>query len=117
MAKIKENEEKTATLGVPRGASHPLLTGGYVCQCIWGNQVVWPLLKCKMTLPPSHAQLLNHVQLKTHNVAYFNTKKNSTQICFFNTKIFNTKFLSTKFFVLKNFFSTRNCCVEQKVFR
>ena len=31
LAKIKENEEKTATLGVPRGASHPLLTCGYVC--------------------------------------------------------------------------------------
>ena len=37
LAQIKENEEKTATLGVPRGASHPLLTCGYVCQCIWGN--------------------------------------------------------------------------------
>ena len=37
LAKIKENEEKTATLGVPRGASHPLLTCGYVCQCIWGH--------------------------------------------------------------------------------
>ena len=53
MAKIKENEEKTATLGVPRGASHPLLTCGYICYCIWGNWVVWPLLKCKMIpLPP-----------------------------------------------------------------
>ena len=26
MSKIKGNEAKTATLGVPRGASHPLLT-------------------------------------------------------------------------------------------
>ena len=29
LAKIKENEEKTATLGVPRGASHHLLTCGW----------------------------------------------------------------------------------------
>ena len=36
LAKIKENEEKTATLGVPRGASQPLLTCGYMCYCIWG---------------------------------------------------------------------------------
>ena len=36
LAKIKENEEKLATLGVPRGASHPLLTCGYMCYCIWG---------------------------------------------------------------------------------
>ena len=36
LAKIKENEEKTATLGVPRGASQPLLSCGYMCYCIWG---------------------------------------------------------------------------------
>ena len=37
LAKIKENEAKMATLGVARGASHPLLTCGYVSYCIWGN--------------------------------------------------------------------------------
>ena len=36
-ANIKENKAKTATLRVPRGTSHPLLTCGYVCQCNWGN--------------------------------------------------------------------------------
>ena len=53
LAKIKENEAKTATLGVPRGASHPLFTCGCVSCCIRGNEVVWPLLKCEMNaLPP-----------------------------------------------------------------
>ena len=85
--------------------------------------------------PPSHAQL--HVQLKTHNVAYFNTKFCSTQnvfqhkmffnirkffqhkfffnTMFFNRKFLNTKFLNTKIFntkivVLRKIFNTKLLC-------
>ena len=67
--------------------------------------------------PPSHAQL--QVQLKTHNVPYFNTKFFPHKI--FQSKIFQYKISEHKIFQHKNCcvakkFSTRNCCVEEKVF-
>ena len=52
----------------------------------------------------------HHVQLKTHNVAYFNT-------IFFSTKsiFFNTKFLNTKIVVLKNIFQHEIVVLNKKI--